>query len=367
MKKDGMNEKKMNMDIDESSNFSRNPVDIPFLPSWVDQIIGWAKRFPLPSWIFYFCLLFVLTFLIQVGYWIDGFSLADMSDFPLVFHITAVYPVILLAAIHFLDNTACHSFNDFQPALGKNPIETQQLLYKLTTIPSRPGWIVGLIGGVFGLSIIFFGDYSWYFDIAPVAFCIVLAVTILGFALTAIMLYHTICQLKQVSYIHSIATQINLLHFTPLYAFSRLSAFTGLFFISLMYFDLVANSETLNNPALMVLNFFVLPLIALACFILPIVGMHRKLVHEKRNLHWEVNQRLEKCLKQLYKNVDTFNLQDSDSLNKTINTLITTRDFIAKISTWPWQPQTSGLFFSALTLPIVVFLIQTLIKNVLGL
>ena len=366
MKKDGMNEKKMNMDIDKSSNNSINPDEIQFPPSWADQIIGWARRSPLPPWLFYLCLFFILTFFIQVGYWIDGFSLVDMSVNPLVFHITAVYPVIILAAIHFLDNTACHSFEDFKPALGKNTMETHQLLYKLITIPSRPGWIVGLIGGIFGLCLIFFADYSWFFDFSPVAFCIVLSISILGFALTAVMLYHTIRQLKHVSYIHSIATQINLLHYTPLYAFSRLSAFTGLFFITLMYFDLVANSETLNNPALVVLNFLVLPLIALACFILPIVGMHRKLVQEKRNLHWEVNQRLEKCLNHLYKNVDTFNLQNSDSLNTTINTLITTRDLIAKISTWPWQPQTSGLFFSALTLPIVVFLIQTLIKNVLG-
>lgn len=71
-------------------------------------------------------------------------------------------------------------------------------------------------------------------------------------------------------------------------------------------------------------------------------------------------------MKQLYQRVDAADLQDADAMNKTISSLITTRELIAKIPTWPWQPETSALFFSALSLPVIVFLIQMLLKNLFG-
>lgn len=367
MRTNEMNEKSKQKIKGHTTESSIAPAVLSYRASWVDNLINWIKRLPIPSWLFYVGLFSVLTIAIQIAYWIDGNNPFDVSEGPLVFHITAIYPVMVLAAIHYIDNTARRSFDDFQPALGKSETETARLRYELTTIPSRQAGVLTVIGGVFGLCLVFLADYGWFADSTPFAFGIVIAITILGFALTAVMLYHTVRQLQLVSYIHSIATEINLLQFAPLYAFSRLSAHTGLFFILVLYFDLVFNSETLKNPGLMVINGLVLPLAAVACFILPIEGMHRRLVLEKRHLQWEVNQRLEASMNQLYQQVDATDLRNADAMNKTITSLITTRELITKIPTWPWQPETSALFFSALTFPIIAFLIQLLLKNLFGL
>ncbi len=351
---------------DHAAENSIDPAELPYRASWVDHLIHWIKRLPIPSWLVYVGLFSILTLFIHTGYWIDGYIPFGRYDTPILYRIVPIYPVTFLAAIHYLDNTARRSFDDFRPALGKSESETARLRYELTTIPSRQAWVAAVIGVAFGLFVVFLSDYVPFSESTPYAFGIVIVIAIFGFVMTAEMLYHTVRQLRLVSHIHSIATEINLLHFAPLYAFSRLSAQTGLFFILIVYFDLVVNSETLKNPGLLVLNVLVLPLIAIACFILPIEGMHRRLVLEKQRLQREVNQRLEASMKQLYQRVDAADLQDADAMNKTISSLITTRELIAKIPTWPWQPETSALFFSALSLPVIVFLIQMLLKNLFG-
>jgi len=348
---------------------AENSIDsalLPYRASWVDRLIRRIKRLPVPSWLFYIGIFSILTLFIHLGYWIYGYVPLGRYDSPFLYRVVAIYPVMMLAAIHYIDNSARRSFNDFQPALGKSETETARLRYVLTTMPSRQVWTATAIGVAFGLLVIFLGDYRPFAENTPFVFGIVISITMLGFIMTGIMFYHTVRQLRLVSHIHSIAADINLLHTTPLHAFSRLSAHTGLFFILNLYFDLVANSETLKNPGLLVLNVLGLPLIAAACFILPIEGMHRRLVLEKRHLQWDVNQRLEASVKQLYQRVDAADLRDADAMNKTILSLITTRDVIAKIPTWPWQPETSALFFSALTLPVIVFLIQIILNKLFG-
>lgn len=342
------------------------PDKFPYRASWVDGLIHWIKRIPIPSWLIYVGLFAILTLLSQIGYLIDGYIPFGRYEFPLFYHIVAIYPVTVLAAIHYLDNTARRSFDDFRPALGKSNSEALRLQYELTTIPSRQAWVTAVVGAGFGVTVFLLGDFEPFAEKRPAAFGVLFLVSIIGFVMTAEMLYHTVRQLKMVSHIHSVASELNLMYFAPLYAFSRLSAQTGLFFMLVVYFDLVANSETLANPALLVLNVLVLPLIAAACFILPIEGMHRRLVREKRLLQRDVSQRIAASLKMLYERVDSSDLHDADAMNKTIASLVTTHELIAKLPTWPWRPETSALFFSALSLPVIVFLIQRVLENLLG-
>ncbi len=65
--------------------------------------------------------------------------------------------------------------------------------------------------------------------------------------------------------------------------------------------------------------------------------------------------------------VDGLDLHDADAVNKTIGSLVATRELITKIPTWPWRPETFTAFFSALALPVVVFLIQTFLRTLLSL
>jgi len=275
------------------------------------------------------------------------------------------YCVAFLAAIHFTNDIARKSFEKFLPALGKSEAEASLLRYRLTTTPHRAGWLMSVIGILFTVPVFFLSSYVRTEASTKLSFIYSVIIATLGFMMTAELLYHTIHQLSLVSYIHSSAININLMDLAPVYAFSNLSAQTRLIFLLILWFDLLFIPETLTNPALIILNAVGLGLLAIACFILPLLGMHQKLVLEKQRHLWEVNRRIQENTKFLYEKIDSKDLHDMDSTNKAINSLILTHDFIMKIPTWPWRPETFTLFFSALTLPTIVYIIQLLLKNLI--
>ena len=338
---------------------------IPYRPSWVNRLIGWINRLPVAPWLFYSFLFIFITIALLVSNWIEGTTSFGRFDTPFLFTYIGFYPVVFLAAIHHVDEVARRSFDAFQPALGKSEIESARLRYELTTLPARETRLMAVVGVVGIPIVVFLGDYQEIARSIPLTFGITIFIGFLGFIMTAEMLYHTFRQLRLVNHIHNIAEEINLLSPSPLYAFSNLSARTGLIFLFILWFDLVFNPETYTNLGLVMLNVFGLGFFAIACFIFPLWGMHRRLVREKLSLQLQVNQRIEESFNLLYQRVDANELHDADPLNKSINSLITAHDFITKVPTWPWRPETFTFFFSAVTFPIIVFVIQMLLKNYL--
>ncbi len=340
---------------------------LPYKSSWLNRLIRWVERLPIAPWLFYTGLFTVLTFGIVVSNWIDDATPFGRFDTSLMYTWIGFYPVVFLAAIHRIDRVALQSFDAFRLALGKGDAEAERLRYELTTLPARGAWIAAVAGAVFSVSVFFLlGDYNALAVNIPMTYWMVVLIATLGFIITAEMLYHTFHQLRLVNHIHSVATVIDLLHPAPLYAFSNLSAQTGLIFIIVLWFDLVFNPETFVNLGLILLNVLGLIFFAIACFVVPLWGMHRKLVREKQRLDWEINQRIEESLQLLFQRVDASEFHDADPLNKSISSLMITHDFIGKIPTWPWRPETFTLFFSAVTLPIIVYVIQMFLKSLLG-
>jgi len=277
----------------------------------------------------------------------------------------AFYPVAALAAIHYLDRTAGRAFDLFQPALGGSETEAACLRYELTTLPARETWIVGATGLAFFSLVMLIGSPLRLGMGSGIFYWTGVTFAGMGFVTTFELLYHTLRQLRLVSRIHDSAENLDLFHLSPLYSFSALTARTGLVFVLILCFDLVVNPETLRNLALVGLNVAIL-LLAVACFVLPLQGMQRRIAAEKRRLEWDVNQHIKAMVQHLYGRVEGLDVHDADPVNKTITSLLATRELIAKIPTWPWRSETSTVFFSALTLPVVVFLIQMFLKTLMG-
>jgi hypothetical protein len=92
--------------------------------------------------------------------------------------------------------------------------------------------------------------------------------------------------------------------------------------------------------------------------------MHGRLVAEKDRLHAEGEARLKLLLGQLNGDIDTGDLGRSDALNKTIASMLQQREVLAKLPTWPWSTSTLRGFMTAILLPIVLFLIQRFLSQV---
>ncbi len=341
----------------------REPLALPFQPDWTDRLIGGINRLPIPAWLFYPILCGLLFLLINGGDWLQG--LAPVGAFSAPYGFLALYPIYPLAAISYLDRTAGKAFDFFRPALGLADADAARLRYELTILPARESKIAAVIGLATFVAVFAYPGTPARPIGGALSYWTCLAIAAAGFVMTAEMLYHTFRQLRLVSRIHALAHNLDLFHFAPLYSFSALTARTGVVFVLVLAFDLAVNPETLANVPLALLNLVILLLCA-ACFVLPLQGMHQRIAAEKRRLESEVNQRVEAIVQHLYGKVDGLDLKDADAVNKTISSLVATRELIARIPTWPWRPETFTAFFSALTLPIIVFLIQMFLKTIIG-
>ena len=63
-------------------------------------------------------------------------------------------------------------------------------------------------------------------------------------------------------------------------------------------------------------------------------------------------------MEQVHECVDTKNFADTSNIITTMNALSSERDTINKISTWPWQPETIRWLFTAMVLPLLMWVAQ---------
>jgi hypothetical protein len=108
-------------------------------------------------------------------------------------------------------------------------------------------------------------------------------------------------------------------------------------------------------------------LLAVAVFLLPLLGLHRLLLDEKENLLAEVNSRLQAHIQGMHHRLDSGSLEDADAINKYMASLAIERDIIAKLPTWPWQPGSFNLLLTAVLLPFLLWIVQQLLARWAGL
>jgi hypothetical protein len=351
--------------VEQATPEVKHPAQL-YARSWVDHLIVLIERQPGPAWLFYGLLLVTLILVNNALQWWDG--TLPFGTFHRVRITDALYPVYPLALIHYLNTVACRALADFRSAMEIDEAAYARLRYELTTIPARVGGVTLGIGVILGILII----SSTPADFGVVASSSVVTLMFEGgviacftAAVVVTLLYHTARQLQLVSQIHRRATHIDLFQLAPMHAFSALTARTGigLYFFSL--FLIAADPLIVNHPVALV-AIVALMLAGTASFVLPLNGMHRRLVEEKERLMAEANRRVEALIAKLHHQIDTDNLERIGDLNSAMNALITECDLLDKISTWPWKPTTLRGFVSSVMLPIVLWFITRILGQFIG-
>jgi hypothetical protein len=345
----------------ETANFER-----PYSPGWLDRLTDWVDRMPGPN------LLYCLGLLaFQFGYatallWLTRRLPVGSIDFRRVFPVV-VAPYLILMRL-YLDRFAAAALDVFRPMLAVTDAEFLRLRYELTTLPARttrivtlvtvpaflvntlllPGSIVGRYGSSIEATLIVMGPI-WFFTVAVVA----------------VSMCQAIHQLRMVDRIYDRVGKIALLRAKPLYAFSQLTARIGVSFLLLAYYIIAAvrPAEVSSSPALEALLVAMVPT-AVACFVLPLRGMHRRLTAEKDRALAQVASRLEAVFMRLHERVDQEVLADADKLNQQITSLSAEREALARVSTWPWEPATLTGFLTTLVLPALLWGIQHVLARV---
>jgi hypothetical protein len=293
--------------------------------------------------------------------WLNG-EMRDGFDFSKVF-VVAIAPYMLWVRF-YLDGVAAQAMDAFRPALAVSDEEFSRLRYELTTLPApltRIATVAAAVGYV--LNAAFLPDWiiAQFGSSRALAATLLAPVAIFTLAVVVISTAQAVRQLWMVDLLHGLAERINLFRVKPFYAFSGLAARTGVSFLLLAYFIAAMRPEIVRDtPALKVLIAAMVPT-AVACFVLPLYGMHLRFVAEKDRLLSEANARFETLLHRLHARVDGENLADADKLSHQLSSVAAEREAIARLSTWPWEGATVTGFVTTLILPVLLWLVQRLL------
>jgi hypothetical protein len=256
----------------------------------------------------------------------------------------------------------------FWPATGWPDTERPDWARRFLDTPARyelVALLIGVIGGFLALaaspaSVLGAADGRLlaYLAYAPPF--------LLGYPLSLVGLLITLRWLRLIARIHREATAIDPFDRAPLYAFSRVTAIIGLTYAAVAYYSFTVNGafQAGNLPSLAFLTATIL--FAIAAFVAPLWGIHNRLVREKDQLLRDVERRVTRLATELYARIDADDFAGTAPLNATMSGLVTLRDRLSRLPTWPWPPQLLGGFVSALLLPVVVYLLTRAASSLLG-
>ena len=352
----------------------------PYPPSWIDRLNDWVNRLPAPPWVFYLCLWLLLLIIAESGHrWLDGIHPSERL--PWIYVPFSLYGAYFLAAIHYLDTWAKTAWNAFRSTLNLDETEQALLFYQLTTMPARTTWL--LTAATLASVVILTRPLITPLLVAMGLFHQSVAATLIDLGLfyfnaliVVIFIYHTLRQLRWVSRIHEAATRINLFHLRPLYSLSGLTARTaGILLLvgSIVQQQAGNHGELTSDPYVLrismlftLISTVLFSLLAVAVFLLPLLGLHQQLLREKERLQAEASSRLQAHMQELHQRIDDRQLKDADAINKHMASLALERDILARLPTWPWQPGTLNLILSAVFLPIVLWFLQQVLERWAG-
>jgi hypothetical protein len=339
----------------------------PYPPSALDRLIQRIDRLPAHGWWLYPTLLGV--FLVWIHAFVWAWGVQPVGTLVPASMTYVFYAPFALAAIHFLDRAGTQAMAVFRPALDLTDTEIEARRYELVTLPAGPTvWAMLAIGTAIGVGVATTQTAAALAMFGPTsaeALFLTIPFAIAGYTGFAALSWHTIRQLRAVARLHREA-HLDLFDTGPIYAFSGLTMRTGFVWIFVGYYSLTVSGAFVSVNAialpLSIANFVV----AAACFVLPLYGLHGRLVAEKARLLRGASTRVAAMTSELYGRVDGGQLTGIKEITDGYAGVVAARDQVLKLPTWPWPPRAIGQFATALVLPIVIFVATRIVGQQLG-
>ena len=106
--------------------------------------------------------------------------------------------------------------------------------------------------------------------------------------------------------------------------------------------------------------------VGIGTFVVPLWGIHERLVDEKAILFRGVEDRVGRIGTEMYRRIDAGEFDGSKVMSDALGGMTTLRDRIQRLPTWPWPPQLLRGFVSALVLPLVIYVLTRLVSTSIG-
>ena len=341
---------------------------LPYRAGPLSRFLAWLEAPPAwRPWVVLAALTFALVAWAHGVLWATG-TLApgtiDIAAIILVFYIP--YPLATGVIGRRILRTAVGAF---WPATGWPESDRATWLYRFLNVPLRhevAAVLVGLFAGTAATISVPTGALGS--ESARFADDVALGPMIIGgYIMISLSVVTVVNWLRLVAAIHEAATAIDPFDRGPVYAFSRLTVFVGLLIVAGTYYTWTVNAAFVagNVPAQSLLPFT--SVLGAAAFVVPLWGIHGRLVRKKDELMRDVDRRIRAAGTELYGRVDARAFEESKSIHDSIAALVMIRDRIRELPTWPWPPQLLRGFISALLLPVIVYLLSRAVAGFVSL
>jgi hypothetical protein len=340
------------------------PFEPPYPPGWFDALIDWIDRAPGPNALYPIGLLVAQAAYVTGLIWWNGKLPFGVID-PQRMFVVVVAPY-LIGVRYYLDRVACAALDQLRPAMTVDEGELERLRYMLTTLPRRTTRIITAVGVVFFV-VNWVRAPAWlmeqYTSSAGTGLLVMGPLGLFTFVIAALSIAQAVHQLQMVEYIHRHATTIRLFRTKPLYAFSHVAARTGMSFLLLIYYVVAVRPDVLLASPPLKLIVVAMVVTAIGCFVLPLRGMHRRIAAEKDRALAKTALRFETLTARLHEQIERGELADADKIAMQLSGVMTERDALSRVSTWPWEGGTVTAFVTTMVLPAIVWVMQRVLAR----
>jgi len=325
----------------------------------IDRVLILIDRLPGPAAFAYITIAIVLAVVGHLVVWATGAR--ALGAFTIEVVVSPFLFAFSLWLIYTLNSVAAASFDEFRPALG-DPGSEDGYLRALTSIRDRDALLAGIAATLFVIGTYYGfvrppgGFVSFWIEATAAPFWFLTAFTL------GVLVLHTVKQLRLVSRLSAIARNVDIFNPGPINAFSRLTAVSA---IGLIAFVVAFMLYSPDQPIAYVVQEVGLLAVAVASFVLPLRVMHHRLDVEKKRLTGDSRERLKAVLGRVHGEVDNNDLATSEQVNHALNSVMTERDFLDRLRTWPWSTSTIRGFVTALLLPIALIVFSQVIAKLI--
>jgi len=339
-------------------------------PSWYNRMLAWVGRLPVLGWLVFVIFGGVVILVEWVLVKLDQPDQPVVLD-PMIF-VSIFQLVYVIIFIKVLDGQAGRVLDKIRPALRLDDRQFDHLKARFTTMPKTAlrnlTWVMIPILGVMGTFLIMMGQSGSgaFADNLPLfsqslAGYFALLIFGLMWLNNLIFLYHTIHQLRAISFSYAHVTEVNLFHQSDLYAFSSLAASTAIGLSLSTPIWLLMDNGPVNLAITSVFALF-----SVVIFIWPLLGAHRILRDQKEQMLRQSYHKKEQLIQELFARLDRQELNGIEELEKAFSSMEKGHTMLEAVSTWPWQTGTLRQIAGAILLPITIWMIQYFLNQVLS-
>lgn len=174
-------------------------------------------------------------------------------------------------------------------------------------------------------------------------------------------IYHTVRQIRAISFVFSDCIEVNIFQQAGLYSFTKLGASTGIGLVLSTPIWLLLGPDLLS----LIIN-IVYSIGAIFIFFFPLLGIHNLLAKQKSKLLSKSQMNKEVIINELYALIEQKDYSNAKELDGALAAVDSAHNEIKSISTWPWDNETIRRLSGAILLPIVIWIIQFFLSQILS-